>query len=135
MRRRWGVARISVMMGRQTSVWNACHSRCFAYSLQRGRPISALEQYDLYRRTAKGSRPRRGPDLMVPINSMLALARIYDARGDKEAYRDYVVLRACRCRVSTAGARGEESEPRAQSERARYSVKRDWCADRCCALR
>jgi Protein kinase domain len=55
---------------------------------------SALAQYDAYRRTAIGSRPRIGPDLYVPITSTLALARIYDARGDRknaaQLYRDYV---------------------------------------------
>lgn len=64
--------------------------RVFAFA---GMADSALAQYDLYRRTALGSRPRIGPDLLVPAPSMLALARIYDARGDAknavDAYRDY----------------------------------------------
>ncbi len=60
-----------------------------------GQADSALAQYDAYRRTARGSRPRTGPDLFIPITSLLALARIYDARGDTKnavmAYRDYVL--------------------------------------------
>ncbi|WP_309669165.1 protein kinase [Gemmatimonas sp.] len=56
---------------------------------------SALAQYDAYRRTPIGSRPRVGPDLSVSATSMLALARIYDARGDARnaaaAYRDYAL--------------------------------------------
>ena len=58
-----------------------------------GMADSALAQYGLYRRTALGSRPRIGPDLVVAAPSMLALARMYDARGDArnavDAYRDY----------------------------------------------
>jgi tetratricopeptide (TPR) repeat protein len=60
-----------------------------------GQADSALVQYDAYRRTPMGSRPRIGPDLTVPAPTMLALARIYDARGDARnaitAYRDYAL--------------------------------------------
>ena len=60
---------------------------------EQGVADSALAQYDAYRRTPYGLRPRLGPDLTVPARTILALARIYDARGDARnaaaAYRDY----------------------------------------------
>ncbi|QJR35787.1 serine/threonine-protein kinase [Gemmatimonas groenlandica] len=60
---------------------------------EQGVADSALAQYDAYRRTPYGMRPRVGPDLTVPARTMLALARIYEARGDARnaaaAYRDY----------------------------------------------
>jgi hypothetical protein len=64
--------------------------RVFATS---GVTDSAIAQYEIYKRTPNGSRPKVGPDLFVSARTMLALARIYDARGDRAkavaAYRDY----------------------------------------------
>ena len=58
-----------------------------------GMADSALAQYELYRRTPMGSRPRTGPDLQLEPNSVLAVARMYDERGDTvravAMYRDY----------------------------------------------
>ena len=56
---------------------------------------SAIARYEIYKRTPNGSRPRVGPDLFVSATTVLAMARIYDARGDSAkalaAYRDYAM--------------------------------------------
>ncbi len=82
-----------------------------------GMADSALAQYDAYRRTPMGSRPRIGPDLSVSAPSTLALARIYDAKGDTRnavtAYRDYVL------RLERADA---ELQPSVREARARMQT-------------
>jgi tetratricopeptide (TPR) repeat protein len=59
-----------------------------------GMADSALAQYEAYRRTPLGSRPRTGPDLQIRALVMEAVGKMYDSRGDTaravEAYRDFV---------------------------------------------
>jgi tetratricopeptide (TPR) repeat protein len=59
-----------------------------------GQTDSLLAQHAAYLRTPMGARPLRGPDFTVPIRSLWALARAYDARGDRvnavAAYQAYV---------------------------------------------
>ena len=59
-----------------------------------GMADSVPAQYEVYRRTPSGSRPRSGPDVQIRAGSVLALARIYDERADTvravAMYRDYV---------------------------------------------
>lgn len=75
---------------------------------------SAIAQYDLYKRTPNGSRPRVGPDLFVSATTVLAMARIYDARGDSAkalaGYRDY----AMRYERADAELQGTVREARAR---------------------
>jgi hypothetical protein len=59
-----------------------------------GMADSALAQYEAYRRTPWGSRPRVGPDLTIRALALEAVGKIYELRGDTakavEAYRDFV---------------------------------------------
>jgi hypothetical protein len=59
-----------------------------------GMSDSALAQYEAYRRTTNGSRPRSGPDPSLAAPALEAIGRMYEERGDTtravEAYRDFV---------------------------------------------
>ncbi|HEX9563748.1 MAG TPA: serine/threonine-protein kinase [Gemmatimonadaceae bacterium] len=59
-----------------------------------GMADSALAQYEAYRRTPWGSRPRVGPDLTIRALALEAVGKMYELRGDTakavEAYRDFV---------------------------------------------
>ena len=77
---------------------NAC-VHCLSLSLFRvfaaaGMADSALAQYEEYRRTPYGARPRSGVDIGVSAEMIEAIGRLYDQRGDTaravEAYRDFV---------------------------------------------
>ena len=120
---RWAEAVASVRRadGAVDGPANSC-VECLSLELLRvfaeqGVADSALAQYDAYRRTPYGSRPRVGPDLSVPATSMLAPARIYDARGDARnaaaAYRDYAT------RYERADA---ELQPSVRDARARMQA-------------
>jgi hypothetical protein len=59
-----------------------------------GMADSALAQWEVYKRTPWGSRPRTGPDLTVRALTIEAVGRMYELRGDTanavEAYREFV---------------------------------------------
>jgi hypothetical protein len=59
-----------------------------------GMADSALAQWEVYRRTPWGSRPRTGPDFTVGALTIEAVGKMYELRGDTanavEAYREFV---------------------------------------------
>jgi hypothetical protein len=59
-----------------------------------GMADSALAQWEVYKRTPWGSRPRTGPDFSVRAVTIEAVGKMYEQRGDTaravEAFRDFV---------------------------------------------
>jgi tetratricopeptide (TPR) repeat protein len=67
--------------------------RLFRVFATAGMTDSALAQYEAYRRTPTGSRPRKGPDPNIAAPTLETIGRMYEQRGDTaravEAYRDF----------------------------------------------
>ena len=70
------------------------HQRMVRLFAAAGMADSAIAQYDLYKSSGIGSRPRKGPDLVLSSTTVESLARMFDQVGDStraiEAYRDLV---------------------------------------------
>ena len=56
--------------------------RLFSVFAAAGMADSALAQFEAYLATPQGSRPRTGPDLLLPSRFTEVAAKMYDQRGD-----------------------------------------------------